>query len=61
MRKNNKSEVLDVPALGGEGEWVGQAGHRQEQAQVGPPLLLYLALEQQQELQQLLQQLLKLS
>jgi hypothetical protein len=28
---------------------VSQAGPRQEQAQVGPPLLLYLALVQQQE------------
>jgi hypothetical protein len=34
-------------------EGVRQARHRQEQAQVGPPLLHYLALVQQQELQQL--------
>ncbi len=34
-------------------ERVDQAGPRQEQAEVGLPLLLYLALVQQQELQQL--------
>jgi hypothetical protein len=32
---------------------VGHAGRSKEQAQVGLPLLLYLALAQQQELQQL--------
>jgi hypothetical protein len=34
---------------------IGQAGSRWKEAQVVPPLLLYLALVQQQKLQQLLQ------
>jgi hypothetical protein len=55
MRKKTSQRVWKCLLEVVKEDGVSQAGPRQEQAQVGPPILLYLALVQQQKLQHLLQ------